>query len=400
VLSVVRDVTGRMHDYFWLEQSIKARTHELSTLLRISQNIVARKAVESVLDLILEEMVAVIDYDAAAIVLLEGETGKQTERQRGSGLPAPATAVQQSAIWDRLRGGEAVLIPSLELAAEEVSKALSNGSAAARSACWMLVPIMSQDALLGYIVFFADQPNRFRPRQTELAQTIANQAAVAIENTRLYEQARHLAALQERQRLSRELHDSVSQALYGIALGTQTARAQIGRSPEAALEPLNYVLSLAEAGMAEMRSLIFDLRPEALEADGLVAALERQATSLRVRHDIEVVAFLQPEPDIPLSVKEALYLIAREAMHNVVRHANATCVHLSLTYDAEQIVLAVQDNGTGFDVAVRSTTHLGLQSMRERVAKLGGQLEIRAAPGAGTSITACVPLERYAAVGV
>ncbi|HEX9133734.1 MAG TPA: sensor histidine kinase [Ktedonobacteraceae bacterium] len=201
-----------------------------------------------------------------------------------------------------------------------------------------------------------------------------NQAAVALENARLYEQAQELAALEERQRLARELHDSVSQALYGITLGTHTARTLLERDPGKVAEPLDYVLSQAEAALTEMRALIFELRPESLETEGLVAALSRQAAALRARHEIEVSTEFCEEPDLPLKVKEGLYRVAQEALHNTAKHARANKVNLRMHVDTEGILLEVRDNGVGFDTTRSFPGHLGLHSMRERVARLGGTL--------------------------
>ncbi|MBV9281162.1 MAG: sensor histidine kinase, partial [Chloroflexi bacterium] len=215
--------------------------------------------------------------------------------------------------------------------------------------------------------------------------------AVAVENARLYMRSRDVATLEERQRLARELHDSVSQALYGIALGAKTARTLLDRDAARAAEPLEYVLAQAEAGLAEMRALIFELRPDALEKEGLVAALTKQAESLRVRHGIAVKAQLSNEPDVPFETKEALYRIAQEAMHNTVKHARARAVDLSLTWDAEDVVLDVRDDGTGFDPARGFPGHLGLQTMKERAMRLGGTLQVESAPGSGTRISVQVP---------
>src|SRR5207249_7765489 len=124
---------------------------------------------------------------------------------------------------------------------------------------WMAVPLLLRDQVIGMLVLTSKEANAFTPRHATLALAIANQAAIAIENARLYAQAQDLAALEERQKLARELHDSVSQALYGISLGTHAARIALTRDPDHVAEPLDYVLSLAEAGLAEMRALIFEL---------------------------------------------------------------------------------------------------------------------------------------------
>ncbi len=147
----------------------------------------------------------------------------------------------------------------------------------------------------------------------------------------LYEQAQKLAALQERQRLARELHDSVSQALYGISLWAHTAREALESSePEQAEAAIEDVLTLAEAGLAEMHALIFELRPESLETEGLVAALTKQVEVLRARYKLIVEADLADELDLSLERKEALYRIAQEALHNIVKHARASNVVLRL----------------------------------------------------------------------
>jgi signal transduction histidine kinase len=151
------------------------------------------------------------------------------------------------------------------------------------------------------------------------------------------------------------------------------------------------VLSLAEAGLTEMRALIFELRPESLETEGLIAALRQQAAALKARHEIPVHATLGEEPDLPLETKEALYRIAQEALHNTFKHAHATRADLKLDCDAEGIVLEVSDNGAGFDPSEDFSGHLGLKSMHERVARLGGALQIESTPGEGTRIRAHIP---------
>ncbi len=209
----------------------------------------------------------------------------------------------------------------------------------------------------------------------------------------LYEQAQELAALQERQRLARELHDSVSQALYGMSLGAYTAREALESSDlEQALASIDYVLVLAEAGLAEMRALIFELRPESLETEGLVAALTRQVAVLRARYKLTVEVDLADEPALSLEQKQALYRIAQEALHNIIKHARASTVLLRLTRQEREIILEVRDNGRGFDPTGPFPGHLGLHSMRERATKMGGTLTIESAPGQGTCLSMRIPL--------
>src|SRR5438270_7441953 len=202
----------------------------------------------------------------------------------------------------------------------------------------------------------------------------------------LYEQAQELVSLQERQRLARELHDSVSQALYAIGLGAHTAREALESDPEQAMASIDYVLALAEAGLAEMRALIFELRPESLEMEGLVVALTKQVAVLRTRYKLTVDPDLGEEPDLLMETKHALYRVAQEALHNIVKHARASMVVLRLAGETNEIILEVRDNGKGFDPAGPFPGHLGLRSMRERVTKIGGTLSIESVPGQGTCI--------------
>jgi signal transduction histidine kinase len=258
----------------------------------------------------------------------------------------------------------------------------------------MGVPLIHKDDLIGMVTLSWTKPNYFTEEHARLARAFADQAAIAIENARLYEHGQSLAALEERQRLARELHDSVSQALYGIALGARAARTQLGRDTAKVAEPLEYVLSLAEAGLAEMRALIFELRPDSLETEGLVAAIIKQASAVKVRYGIEV-DFPEPdEPETSLDVKEAAYRVTQEALNNVVKHSKATRVSIALGTSNGTLALSVTDDGTGFDPSADYAGHLGLKSMRERAERAGGKLTINSAPGKGSTISLELPVRR------
>jgi signal transduction histidine kinase len=255
------------------------------------------------------------------------------------------------------------------------------------------VPLVSRGRPLG-AMFFCYLPES-EPDEDEkvFLGAVADQAAVAVENARLLAEASGKAALEERQRLARELHDSVSQALYGIALGAKTASDDLSEGdPRRAAEPLNYVTSLAEAGLAEMRALIFELRPESLEKEGLVQALEKQAAAMRARHAIEVETILCDEPAASIEIKETLYRIAQEALHNTAKHSRADNVALRLRCDSEWITLEISDDGVGFDPEGDFPGHLGLRSMRERTSLLNGKLVLETAEDKGTRISARIPI--------
>nr|WP_243398438.1 sensor histidine kinase [Deinococcus koreensis] len=234
-----------------------------------------------------------------------------------------------------------------------------------------------------------------RPGSEELAflLSIADHAGTALHAAQLIERAGARAGEQERARLARELHDSVAQALYGITLGAKTARATLELDPERTRASLEYTIRLAEGGVSEMKALLFSLRPDALEEGGLVAALRQHAHALEARHGLTVHAELKTEPRLGPDAQAAAYRVAQEAMHNIVKHARATQVWLDVHEDGQQVILSVRDDGRGFDPAAPRSGTLGQRSMRERAAGVGGGLEVRSAPGAGTQVTLRLPVD-------
>jgi len=204
-------------------------------------------------------------------------------------------------------------------------------------------------------------------------------------------EARSRAVVEERKHLSRELHDSVSQALFGIVLGTLAIKNTLGPS-HAASEAVDYVLHLAESGLAEMRTLIFELRPESLESEGLLACLRRQTEALAKRYKITVsIEGCAEEPALELAIKHGVYRLIMEALHNVVKHAQASRCVVYLERQPGEYLIRIEDDGSGFDLAAVSPNRVGLASMRERIAQLGGRMGIDTAPGRGTRVLAHLP---------
>jgi PAS domain S-box-containing protein len=400
VLGVVRDVTERAQAYQVLEQRVAERTRELTALLEVSHNVASTLELQPLLRLILDQLKSVLDYTGASIFIREGDKVVNVE-YRG---PIPAEEAmkvnisKRSGVEEVLRRRQPVIIDDVHADTPIAQGFIASGGDYMNTTfsyihSWMGVPLMSKEWVIGVLCLDYDQPNYYTPQHARLALAIANQAAIAIENARLYEQAQQLAVLEERQRLGRELHDSVSQALYGIALGARTARTLLERDPSKVAAPLDYVLSLAEAGLAEMRALIFELRPESLETEGLVAALNKQAAAMHARNNTVVNTHFCEEPDLPFEIKEAFYRISQEAMNNTIKHARATQVDVSLTCENGLLTLTVNDNGSGFDPDASFPGHLGLKTMRERITRFGGTLKITSLPDQGTCVQAQVAIK-------
>lgn len=253
-------------------------------------------------------------------------------------------------------------------------------------------PLIYHDRPLGMLVACYPADWEVDDEEVSFLAAIADQGAVAVANAGLMEAASNLAASEERQRLARELHDSVSQALYGIALGAKTARKRMGdRGDPLVAEAVDYVLALAEAGLTETRALIFELIPESLANEGLAVAIRRQAAATQARHQIAVHIDLGEEPDLPIKTKEAMYRIAQESLNNVAKHARAENAFVTLAAGNGTVRLEVRDDGAGFDPTGDFPGHLGLVSMEERARRIGATYAIRSSPGSGATVTLTVP---------
>jgi signal transduction histidine kinase len=207
----------------------------------------------------------------------------------------------------------------------------------------------------------------------------------------LRRQAGELASSQERAHLARELHDSVTQALFSMTLVTRTTELLVDRDSDKAKAQLASLRDLQREALAEMRALIFELRPGNLEQDGLLPALRTHTAALQGRIGLPIVVTSDLRDRLPLDVEEVLYRIAQEALHNVVKHAAARQVTLSIERTRSGVRLRIADDGKGFDAASVPEGHLGLAGMRARAEKIGASMEVTSRPGSGTTIEVFLP---------
>ncbi|MCF3136987.1 GAF domain-containing sensor histidine kinase [Streptomyces olivochromogenes] len=233
----------------------------------------------------------------------------------------------------------------------------------------------------------------FTEEDEELLSILAQHAAIALTNARLYERSRELTIAEERSRLAHELHDAVSQKLFSLRLTAQAATALVDRDPARAKGELHQVARLAAEAADELRAAVVELRPAALDEDGLVATLRNQVQVLDRAHSARVTFTSTGFRALPAAQEEALLRVAQEALHNALRHAGAERVDVTLGRRAFGAVLRVTDDGSGFDPRSvrRAGRHLGLVSMRDRASGVGGRLTVESAPGKGTVIEMEVP---------
>jgi signal transduction histidine kinase len=260
------------------------------------------------------------------------------------------------------------------------------------------MPIMDGDEFVGE-VFLANSchPGGFTAADEELMRLLAAHAAIAIVNARLYERSRELSIVEERNRIARELHDSVTQKLFSLRLTADAASALLDRDPARAATELATVRKLAAEATEELRAIVVDQRPADLRGDGLDIALRKQAELLDRVHEPTIrYVTCHCVPTLTEGRQQAVYRIAQEAMHNALRHAGATRIDVSMVADEKTVVLEVSDDGAGFDPrsvasAAGAGRRLGLASMRERARAAGGRVEVTSEPGRGTTVRLEVP---------
>jgi len=389
-----------------LEARVNDRTHELTKLLDVTKTVNATLELQPLLNLILDQLKGVVAYDALTISEFNEDSSKVII------FEGPPIVRQLTSDWtydverdvhitEMIVNRRAVIVADVledsifALAARRRFAHLGDRLSGELQSL-LYVPLIVRDRVIGMMALYSHTRRFYTEHHARLAMAFANQAAVAIENARLHEQAVQMAALGERSRLARELHDSVSQALFGIVLGARTVLHNGRRTNDArVLEPMEYVLKLSEAALAEMRALIFELRPESLQQEGLLVAFQKQSEAICARHRIDVKVDLgNTEPPAPLVVKEALYRIGLEALQNTIKHANATLVELRLRVLDEHVVLEIKDNGRGFDTRHKYPGHFGLYTMRERAEQFGGTLDLMSVLHEGTTVQVRLPLQR------
>lgn len=247
-------------------------------------------------------------------------------------------------------------------------------------------PIFIADLVIGLINLNSFEVNFYTPTHAENLQIFANQAAIAIQNARLYEHAQELAAFNERQRLARDLHDSVSQSLFAASSMAESATKLWERNPKRVLTLLLDLHQLLRSSMAEMRILLWELRPANLIATPLDKLITQLVDAYRSRTHMTIICSAAETQNLPEDVHIALYRITQESLNNIVKHSRATEAGVDLRHEDEKIVLHIYDNGKGFDMGEISSG-FGLDNMRERAEMIGAALDVMSEQARGTRIT-------------
>jgi signal transduction histidine kinase len=252
------------------------------------------------------------------------------------------------------------------------------------------VPVIARGEIIAaFYLTDRESADEFSDQDQRLIETLAAHAAVAIENARLLERSRELNIVEERNRLARELHDAVSQKLFGLVLNAESAATLLERDPAAAREQVVRLGELAQEALGELRGLIFELRPASLEEEGLPATLRKHVDMIRRIHGRDVELRISGAARTAPEAESDVFRIAQEALNNALRHADAERIELRLQARDGRLTLTVADDGIGFDPSAPGlrARRLGLTSMEERARALGGSLAVVSRPGDGTTVT-------------
>jgi signal transduction histidine kinase len=256
------------------------------------------------------------------------------------------------------------------------------------------VPIVAKGDIIGaFYLTEKEGAASFDEADEKVITVLAAHAAIAIENARLFEASRELSVIEERNRLARELHDAMTQNLFSLSLTAEAAAGLVRTDPGRAEAEIDRVRQLARETQAELRSLVFELRPPRLEADGLVATVGKDLDVLGRAHGLKADLQVHGALELASAVEMELYRIVQEALNNAVRHARAESITVDVDAADGVVTITVRDDGVGFDPAARAIRErrLGLTSMRERAESLGGKFTVETAPRAGTTVRVEVP---------
>ena len=368
-----------------LNDELRRRLTESESFNRVLVSLLKKTVLEQVLDIVCAEAQSLIGATGSAVLLLTDQAWLEVKHRLGKPLAAVAPVpVAGSLAGQVVRGGAPVLLndPALHERAQ-VYQWPTDLSAL------LAVPLHVNGGVIG-VLDVVNKAGGFTEEDVPVLSLFANQAAMAIEHARLQHQAEQLAVLAERQRLARELHDSVTQSLYSVTLYANAAALALAAGKgDAAAGYLQELQETAQEGMRDMRLLIFQLHPPVLEAEGLVAALQARLAAVEGRAGLQTEFRVEGERRLPIAIEEELYWIAQEALNNVRKHAMARHVTVHLHFAASAISLEVTDDGVGFDPqAVRAAGRGGggLRSIAERAARVGGRLSHESQPGAGTRL--------------
>ena len=396
LLSVVRNVDERINAERLLHERVELRTHEQTTLLEISHTLASTLELQP--GLILDQLRKIINYTHGGLFALE-DSMLVTLAMRGAEhleqltpirihLNSPETLI---ALFNGHRPIRIADIWSSDPQAQFLRSLLVDEATVLLKGMqsWMWVPLAVKGRIIGGVGVAETEKNYFTPHHADLALSVANQAAITMINAELYENAKKLAVLEERQHLARNLHDAVNQSLFSAGLIAEVLPRLWDRDQEEARRSLEDLRHLTRGAMAEMRALLAELRPSTLTDSSLSDLLRVLGNAFSGRTNVPAAVNVMGEFFLPPEAQVAFYRVCQEALNNIAKHAKASQVEIDLKQEDAVIEMRIRDDGKGFDTEQTFSGHYGLGMMRERAEAAGALLTVTSQPGHGTELTIC-----------
>jgi two-component system NarL family sensor kinase len=401
---IARDVTRRRAmeaQIRRLAEQEHRRAEQLQEVARVGRRVTQLASLEALLPNVAGLVNEVFGYPRVAIFLTDPDSGLAHFRAWAGEYAAPLPSVFSQAPEQGIIGWVAAHGEPLRCGDVRAEPRYIEVPATAGTQSELAAPIRAAGEVIGVLDVQSCELDAFDANDEATLTILADQVGTAIQNARLFEQQHSLAVAEERNRLAREIHDTLAQGLTGITLQLEVADALLDVGPEDARPKIHKALELTRANLEEARRSVMDLRAAPLQDRTLTQALEELVSTFGVEEDVRAdFAAHGVGGRLPSALEAGLYRIAQEALNNVARHADATTVHLTLERQEDSLVLCVEDNGTGFDPTApppsdRRKGGFGLVGMHERARLLGGQLVVNSAPNEGTRLVISVPAARY-----
>jgi len=378
-----------------LEQIVKDRTRDLSALYEVTALTNEYLEPKALLERVLEKTLDMFSSDSGIIHLLD-EDEQNLSIVVSYGLPQGLILEMQhwqaeECLWGHVRQKKRMVL-TRHLRPAKTGELVDLDS---DHPMYIGLPIQAHGKLLGTLTLKSAPPHRFSVEDIALLVAICDHIAVSVETARLRAQAEQAAVVEERQRLARELHDSVTQSLYSMILFADAGMQSVERTDlELVHHYLRRLQETSQQALREMRLLIYELRPQSLEEDGLMGSLQKRLEAVERRAGLSANLNAGQLPPLSTRLESAMYRISQEALNNVTKHANASQVEVNVSFMDGYVVLEVVDNGCGFELnSLRLQSGFGLSIIRERAEALGGSAEIHSQPNLGTRLMVRVPLD-------
>jgi len=373
---------GRTHD------ETRSRLAESRRLQRVTTELLRELTLDQVTEVVRHEARQLTGAAGGGVFLLDEDAWLR-------GIPGDA---ELDPLSERIPvsgtlTGQAVLSGKPVLANDYASSVVETRTPDSRTESLLAVPLQIEGTPIGALNV-ANKQGGFTDDDVRILTLLADVAAIAIENARLRENAKKVAIQEERRWLARELHDSVTQAMYSVTLYAEATRmALLAGKYDVVADNLQELQAMAREALFGIRLLIFELHPPILEGQGIAEALQIRLSAVENRSGLQTEMHVDGEQQLPPSTEEELYRIALEVLNNVVKHAKAQRVLVHVRFDGQRVLLEISDDGTGYDPAkVQESGGIGLRGMKERAQRINGKLEIVTALGKGTTVRVDVAL--------